>query len=144
MQNLIPLLFLRPLRLFLPSEHVRRIRIVVLKATHLPFVFFIWVYERSRRLVLRKGHTVGPAQNQPVTTKALPASRLSLALDRDMPAPRPHRPLALRRPNETPIAPVHDDALIDRATADQLVNLVKKLADQVDGLTAMVAGQSKD
>ncbi|KAL5411004.1 hypothetical protein PMIN03_005108 [Paraphaeosphaeria minitans] len=43
--NLIPLL-LRPLRLVLPSERLRSARIVILKATHLPFVGAIWAYER--------------------------------------------------------------------------------------------------
>ena len=48
-QNLIPLLCIRPLRLFLSAEVVRRVRIVVLRATHLPFVMMIWTYESSRR-----------------------------------------------------------------------------------------------
>ncbi|KAL5390601.1 hypothetical protein DPSP01_001676 [Paraphaeosphaeria sporulosa] len=43
--NLIPLL-LRPLRLVLPSERLRSARIVILKATHLPFVGAIWTYEQ--------------------------------------------------------------------------------------------------
>ncbi|KAL1969166.1 hypothetical protein VTN77DRAFT_420 [Rasamsonia byssochlamydoides] len=53
--NLIPLLFLRPLRLALSAEALRRLRIVLLKITHLPFVAIILAYEaisspkRSRR-----------------------------------------------------------------------------------------------
>ncbi|KAF2658753.1 hypothetical protein K491DRAFT_244882 [Lophiostoma macrostomum CBS 122681] len=42
--NLIPLV-LRPLRLVLPSERLRSARIVLLRATHLPFVGAIWAYE---------------------------------------------------------------------------------------------------
>ncbi|KAJ5638200.1 hypothetical protein N7490_008079 [Penicillium lividum] len=47
--NLIPLLCIRPLRLFLSAETVRRVRIVLLRATHLPYVMMIWIYESSRR-----------------------------------------------------------------------------------------------
>ncbi|KAJ6105070.1 hypothetical protein N7486_003759 [Penicillium sp. IBT 16267x] len=47
--NLIPLLCVRPLRLFLSAETVRRVRIVLLRATHLPFVMMIWIYESSRQ-----------------------------------------------------------------------------------------------
>ncbi|KAJ6129233.1 hypothetical protein N7512_002013 [Penicillium capsulatum] len=47
--NLIPLLCIRPMRLFLSAETVRRVRIVLLRATHLPFVMLIWAYEASRR-----------------------------------------------------------------------------------------------
>ncbi|QKX53072.1 uncharacterized protein TRUGW13939_00143 [Talaromyces rugulosus] len=48
--NLIPLLCLRPLRLILSSEALRRLRIVLLKITHAPFVMIILAYEaRGRR-----------------------------------------------------------------------------------------------
>lgn len=36
------------MRLFLSAESVRRVRIVLLRATHLPFVALIWAYESSR------------------------------------------------------------------------------------------------
>ncbi|KAJ5663034.1 hypothetical protein N7507_003765 [Penicillium longicatenatum] len=47
--NLIPLLCIRPLRLFLSAGTVRRVRIVLLRATHLPFVTMIWFYESIRQ-----------------------------------------------------------------------------------------------
>ncbi|KAL2822969.1 hypothetical protein BJX63DRAFT_375957 [Aspergillus granulosus] len=47
--NLIPLLCIRPLRLFLPAEDIRRVRIVLLRATHLPCVALLWAYESGRR-----------------------------------------------------------------------------------------------
>lgn len=47
-KNLIPLLCIRPMRLFLSAETVRRVRIVLLRATHLPFVMLIWAYESSQ------------------------------------------------------------------------------------------------
>lgn len=43
--NLIPLIFIRPLRLILTADKLRRTRIVVLKATHLPIVGAIWAFE---------------------------------------------------------------------------------------------------
>lgn len=49
MQNLIPLLCIRPLRLFLSAESIRRVRILLLRATHLPFVALIRAYEAIRR-----------------------------------------------------------------------------------------------
>ncbi|KAL5338299.1 hypothetical protein BJX70DRAFT_367226 [Aspergillus crustosus] len=52
--NLIPLLCIRPLRLFLPAEDIRRVRIVLLRATHLPCVVLLWAFESSRRLLSRQ------------------------------------------------------------------------------------------
>lgn len=59
-QNLIPLLCIRPMRLFLPAEHIRRVRIVLLRATHLPFVALIWAYESSRQYISRRGSYLPP------------------------------------------------------------------------------------
>ncbi|PYH83129.1 hypothetical protein BO82DRAFT_46387 [Aspergillus uvarum CBS 121591] len=58
--NLIPLLCIRPMRLFLSAEHIRRVRIVLLRATHLPFVALIWAYEASRRYVSRRNSQFPP------------------------------------------------------------------------------------
>lgn len=44
LQNLVPLV-LRPLRLFLPAEKLRAVRIFLLKATHFPFVALILGWE---------------------------------------------------------------------------------------------------
>lgn len=51
MQNLIPLVFIRPLRLCIPGEQLRRARIALLKATHLPYIAAIWAYESINRFV---------------------------------------------------------------------------------------------
>jgi hypothetical protein len=47
--NLIPLIFVRPLRLCLPSGHpiLTQAKILILKLTHAPFVLLISLYERS-------------------------------------------------------------------------------------------------
>ncbi|KAJ5813181.1 hypothetical protein N7447_010204 [Penicillium robsamsonii] len=57
--NLIPLLCIRPMRLFLSAGTVRRVRIVLLRATHLPFVALIWAYESK----WRQSHSL-PARSQ--------------------------------------------------------------------------------
>lgn len=52
--NLLALLIFRPLRLFLPSNtHIRAARILLLKATHLPIVGAIMLYELVRGKVGR-------------------------------------------------------------------------------------------
>ncbi|KAL8969428.1 MAG: hypothetical protein Q9183_002000, partial [Haloplaca sp. 2 TL-2023] len=48
-QNLIPLILFRPLRLAITSEQLRIARIVLLKATHMPHVAAIWIYEGVKR-----------------------------------------------------------------------------------------------
>lgn len=45
--NLIPLILIRPLRLFCGPETLRRLRIALLKGTHAPIVASIWAYETS-------------------------------------------------------------------------------------------------
>ena len=50
-QNLIPLILFRPLRLSVPAEKIRSARIILLKATHWPYVAAIYAYESaSQRL----------------------------------------------------------------------------------------------
>ncbi|KAJ5783236.1 hypothetical protein N7457_005010 [Penicillium paradoxum] len=59
-QNLIPLLCIRPMRLFLSAGTVRRVRIVLLRATHLPFVALIWAYESKWRHSKRQNSQLPP------------------------------------------------------------------------------------
>ncbi|KAJ5313287.1 uncharacterized protein N7443_000171 [Penicillium atrosanguineum] len=61
-KNLIPLFCIRPMRLFLSAGTVRRVRIVLLRATHLPFVMLIWVYESSWRRLNRRTTGLPPLQ----------------------------------------------------------------------------------
>jgi hypothetical protein len=69
-QNLIPLLCIRPMRLFLSAGTVRRVRIILLRATHLPFVALIWAYESkwgSKNNLLmstRQGTSGNPTRSQ--------------------------------------------------------------------------------
>ncbi|EPS33018.1 hypothetical protein POX_d04832 [Penicillium oxalicum] len=48
------------MRLFLSAGTVRRVRIMLLRATHLPFVAMIWAYEHSRRHLHRPTGTSLP------------------------------------------------------------------------------------
>ncbi|EHY53055.1 hypothetical protein HRR83_006104 [Exophiala dermatitidis] len=142
--NLFPLTILRPLRLFFPSEDVRRIRIFVLKVTHIPFVAMIWAYENSRGIVSRRHSTLSKAPH--LTTRPLSAGQFSF----DSPRDHAKSPSTQRALPETPTAAGTDvggdtgkSASGSVDNADLLV-LVQKLSAQVDGLTAMVAGQQKD
>jgi hypothetical protein len=144
--NLFPLLLLRPLRLFLPSEDVRRIRIFVLKATHVPFLAMIWAYEKSTRIVSRPHPTLSRAPHL-TTSRPLSAGVRSLEGVRDLlKTPPIHR----RAPPETSASPTRAMAASTTKSASgdadnpDLVALVQKLSTQVDALTAMVAGQQKD
>ena len=48
LQNLLPLILLRPLRLCIPAEQLRTARIMLLKVTHSPWVTAIWLYESAK------------------------------------------------------------------------------------------------
>ncbi|KAL8732507.1 MAG: hypothetical protein Q9166_002721 [cf. Caloplaca sp. 2 TL-2023] len=47
--NLIPLILFRPLRLCVPADQLRNARIMLLRATHVPYVVVIWIYEGANR-----------------------------------------------------------------------------------------------
>ncbi|KAL3420020.1 ion transporter [Phlyctema vagabunda] len=49
--NLIPLVFIRPLRLFVRSEDLRNARIILLRITHAPIVAAIFLFERAQEKV---------------------------------------------------------------------------------------------
>ncbi|OAP57309.1 hypothetical protein AYL99_08047 [Fonsecaea erecta] len=142
--NLFPLIVLRPLRLILPSEEVRRIRIFVLKATHVPFVALIWAYENSRTLISGAHPTVSRAPH--FTSRPLSAGRLSLEGARDfVKSPSTRRALNESSLTITPdVAASTTKSALSAADSAQLIALVQKLSEQVDGLAAMVAGQQKD
>ena len=143
--NLVPLL-LRPLRLFMPSEDVRRIRIVVLKATHVPFVALIWIYERSQRLVpCSTSSQLAKAPHS--TSRPLNPSQMGIEPRTDLNRSSPTGSSAL---NKTPRqkSGQSENATTDSASTAvdnaELAALVQSLALKVDGLTAMVAGQQRD
>jgi hypothetical protein len=143
--NLIPLLLLRPLRAILPSEDVRRVRIIVLKATHAPFVALIWAYERVRRLISRHAPPT-LTRTSHTSSRPLTASQMSLDPGYNSSKISVERPalnkVSQRSTGQSASAPP-ESALLGSDTME-LVALVQSLAAKVDGLTAMVAGQQRD
>ena len=139
-QNLIPLVFLRPLRLFMRSEDARRIRIIVLKATHFPFVVAIWAYEKSQQFW--QTHMRTPVRPLPPMTVNRPLMRSQSSLDRE----RDSLHVVSGRSALNKCTPVATPARTALAPVDtsELLSMVQKLSNQVDTLTAMVAGQQKD
>ncbi|KAH7398431.1 hypothetical protein BKA66DRAFT_545998 [Pyrenochaeta sp. MPI-SDFR-AT-0127] len=133
-QNLIPLC-IRPFRLILPSERLRSARIVLLKATHLPFVGAIWAYEQladARKREPMQMSLSGP--QTPVPSKRpprLPVNSPRLLLADGQAAPNtPGRAHHANRPHAS-TGPSESD--------DQLKTLVLRLTTQVEELTVMVS-----
>lgn len=142
--NLVPLILLRPLRLFFPSEQVRRIRILVLKVTHLPFMAVIWAYEKSQRLVPRPHPTLTKAPH--FSTRPLSASQFIFNGNQDARrASTTRQALAETSPTKTPyLAGSTMKSASGGVENIEMLTLIQKLSAQVDELTAMVAGQRKD
>lgn len=131
-QNLIPL-GLRPFRLCLSSEHLRSARIVLLKATHLPFVGAIWLYEQLADAGKRDSMLMSFSGPQTPTPSKRPP-RLPVNSPRLLMGDGPGRGQFLQRP-QTRAGFADSDA--------QLKSLVLKLSTQVEELTAMVSQLSE-
>jgi len=67
------LIFIRPLRSFIPAEKLRYTRITILKITHLPIVGAIWLFETAYQQV--KGDSSTFSSIAPGATLATPAIR---------------------------------------------------------------------
>ena len=144
LQNLLALLF-RPLRLIVNGKRLRKVRIIMLKATHAPFVGIIWAYEESSsRLFSSPRPHPGPA-----ATSSMQADYQTLA-------PRPHSShLGNRSAAKLSTAPhshVHElphgsfqsqPSNTALNTADSMADMLQKLSAQVDRLT-QVAALSKE
>ncbi|KAE8375032.1 hypothetical protein BDV26DRAFT_268668 [Aspergillus bertholletiae] len=138
--NLIPLLCIRPLRLCLPAEHIRRVRIVLLRATHIPFVALIWAYESSRRYLSRRNTQWPPTStvrggSHPVSSiqtslafSATDARSLSSGRARKQAKPEPY--IGVRGRDPGPAGSVDHAAMIDE---------VERLRTQVERVAATVA-----
>ncbi|GKZ25373.1 hypothetical protein AbraIFM66951_008150 [Aspergillus brasiliensis] len=148
--NLIPLLCIRPMRLFLSAEHIRRVRIVLLRATHLPFVALIWAYESSRRYVSR-----GNSQFPPTATTT-GSSRPTSSIQMGFPFSTHHAPLhassaldgrswATSRPKERSNPGQHPEARGPipgqggRGDTADMIDEVERLRTQVDRVAARMA-----
>jgi hypothetical protein len=133
-QNLIPLC-IRPLRLVLPSERLRGARIVLLKATHSPFVAAIWCYEQLANAHKRDSRAISFSGPQtPLPSKKPPRLAVNtphlLMADSQAAPNSPGRMQQANRPH-TRVGPAEPDA--------QLKTLVLKLSRQVEQLTEVVS-----
>jgi hypothetical protein len=133
-QNLIPLC-IRPFRLVLPSERLRSARIVLLKATHSPFVAAIWCYEQLANAHKRDSKAIsfnGP--QTPLPSKKPPRLAVNtphlLMADSQAAPNSPGRMQQVNRPH-TRVGSTEADA--------QLKTLVLKLSRQVEQLTEVVS-----
>lgn len=88
--NLLPLILLRPLRLFVSSDSIRSARIVLLKATHLPIVAAIWLFESAKYRVSGSASTFSPTG--PTTTNSRSKRPFFANLDSLKSRPNEHAP----------------------------------------------------
>ncbi|KAE8417815.1 hypothetical protein BDV36DRAFT_283428 [Aspergillus pseudocaelatus] len=138
--NLIPLLCIRPLRLFLPAEHIRRVRIVLLRATHLPFVALIWAYESGRRFVSRRNSQWPPTATARGSSRPVSSIQTGLAFStadarslrsgRARKQPDPGQYIGVRGRDPGPAGSVDLADMIDE---------VERLRTQVERVAATVA-----
>ncbi|KAI3154475.1 hypothetical protein CBS147325_1567 [Penicillium roqueforti] len=120
--NLIPLLCIRPMRLFLSAGTVRRVRIVLLRATHLPFVALIWAYESKWRHLKRT-----TIQLPPMSARGQGTSEPTESRYRD-----PHHPSVVETNRLGPgKAPSVDQQAVRELEMGQ-VGQVPQLADLID------------
>lgn len=137
--NLLPLLFVRPLRLFLSSGSVRRVRVQMLRAVMLPFVALIWFYEGSWRLV---SHADRQRPLARIRARPLSTSNPSYGIMRSnglgmvSALTKSNQPFKEEHRTDLGDAPGHS------TQNAEVITLIQKLSAQVDELTAMVAAQS--
>ncbi|TDZ18240.1 Calcium channel YVC1 [Colletotrichum orbiculare MAFF 240422] len=135
--NLIALVIFRPLRLFLPSDDkFRRSRILLLKATHLPIVGIIQLYENVRRRVLPDEYAgfKGPRAATGLLNKR---ARNALQANRPSSGYRPGRSPGRREEHSSRPqirAPENDD--IDAPSNVEV--RISELNDKIDRLTALI------
>lgn len=134
--NLIALVIFRPLRLFLPSDDkFRHGRILLLKATHLPIVGVIQLYESVRRRVLPEyAGFKGPCTATGLRGKR---SRNTLQANRPSSGYRPAR--SPYRHNDGHSRPEVRAADMEEADAPSAVEVrIAELNDKIDKLTALI------
>lgn len=148
--NLIPLVILRPLRLFLRSgNRFRQARIILLKVTHLPIVGMIGVYEwfKSKMPKKRKSRSLGtlggPRQSSFKRLSSPPFA--SPAGARSRPRASPGRPAS--RDVSRPLPPRRRRTRDEEDDGDELRYVqtdaaearIAELSDKIDRLTDVVA-----
>ena len=135
-QNLLALVF-RPLRLVVDAASLRQFRILILKATHAPFVGIIYAYEASRLFSSHRssfppasllGSSMHPSNSghhpSQLGSRQKAALKGELTQDSDSPT-RPHDSIQ----GDVPSA-------LSTADISEMLTLMRKLTAQVDELTA--------
>lgn len=148
--NLIPLLLLRPMRLFFPHQTVRKMRIAMLKATHFPFVMFILAYEHAWHLAAPRGPSP-PSSTLPISPKTNRLGQNGLLGDtRSAPNRSPllagRTPASLSAPHtldrQEPSA--QDAPTTTAENVAELTVLVRRLTSQMDQLSSTVTSLPRD
>ncbi|KAJ5965172.1 uncharacterized protein N7479_005048 [Penicillium vulpinum] len=129
--NLIPLLCIRPMRLFLSAGTVRRVRIILLRATHLPFVALIWAYESKWR------HSSQGTQLPPIST-----SQCTSANPTEFRSQDPHAPSVIETnrlgPGKTSVdqqdARELDMGQVGQVQFADLIDTIERLRAQVEAI----------
>jgi len=146
-QSLIPLIFIRPLRLFVASEKLRNARIFVLKVTHLPIISAIWLFELAHYQVRETNafSTIQPTHHT-VEPSAIPKTQPTHSSHG--PSSSSRHPLGGLGTAEvlTPSAHVNNGKDIKEEAADSTIVIntdlegqVKELSGQVKDLSAKIA-----
>ncbi|KAK5121466.1 hypothetical protein LTR85_005299 [Meristemomyces frigidus] len=139
--NLVPLV-LRPLRLVLPAERLRAVRIFLLKATHFPFVALILGWESWRLYWSERAKSSSGLTHRGLhapTTLRRPRAQLPLlaAGTRQMPLDKQTR--TPRSPSTKP----SEDPAAGSETIEALEMAVDSLRTQLETITSLIAKEKR-
>ncbi|KAJ6024026.1 hypothetical protein N7540_004823 [Penicillium herquei] len=143
--NLIPLLCIRPMRLFLSAGIVRRVRIILLRATHIPFVLMIWVYESSRPY---SRHSTSRSPSLMTGRHSNSASEAGAPRCQDPLHPsvvETNRPSAVHDQNNVDRHDAHEPNLVrpGQAQLTDVIDAVERLRIQVERVSMALTAQER-
>ena len=152
--NLLPLFFIRPLRLFVSNKNIRRIRIIVLKATHSPMMAAIWVYEYLHDRIYGAHHmfmTVPPRGNTYSKKAQRPAIigwTTAMSVSHDLPkTPRPDSSEMRPEPGKSGVNMVKGwmESAVKGGKQEQeeLEKKVDDLSTKIEELTALIMASTQ-
>ncbi|EKG13383.1 Ion transport [Macrophomina phaseolina MS6] len=161
--NLVPVVLFRPILMVLPERAARRARIVLLKATHAPFVGIIWCYEYWQGYVWKKnaarretmGIEITNRTQAPSSSAAMPSrpvktslSGRSTAVPASLVQASKRNPQQLGRSGTVSLSSAARTGTFapgsaDGASASETMRLLKELSAQVEELRATVVKQQQ-
>ncbi|KAI9373380.1 hypothetical protein BJX61DRAFT_384024 [Aspergillus egyptiacus] len=136
--NLIPLLCIRPLRVLLAAEDIRRVRIVLLRATHLPCVVLLRAYESCRRFFSRRKSQSSPGMSPRGLSR--PASLIRTRSVNSSHRTRHSRSQVTLRSRGTD----HDQLRHSQADVADMLDEMERLRVQVERVAAAVGVQHRN